>query len=244
MATQTNNELIKKLFDAGAHFGFSKSRRHPTTTPYLYGTKNGNDILDIEQSARAIEEAKALLRQAGESGKVVLFVGTKDEASATVKAVADGAQAPAVYNRWIGGMLTNFPEIKKRIKRLVSLLEDKETGELEKKYTKKERLMIDREVEKLNHNFGSIKTLEKKPDIMVVVDPRHDSIAVHEANDTNIPVIAIMSSDCDASTVTHPILVNDSLTASISTVLGMLTDAYSSGKQDFTSKSTQSQSKQ
>jgi small subunit ribosomal protein S2 len=236
MSTPTTNNLIERLFSAGAHFGFKKSRRHPTVTSYLFTSKDGNDIFDLEQSAALIESAAAILNEAGKNGKNVVFVGTKDEVSRLVKATAESISMPFVTNRWIGGMLTNFSEIKKRIARLDSLMAERESGELDRKYTKKERVMINREIDKLNFNFAGIKTLTRTPDMMVVVDPRHDVIAVQEALDVRIPVIALLSSDCDASKITHPVFVNDALQSSVTVVLGELSKAYAEGKAQFVPK--------
>ncbi len=234
--TQNNQSLIERLFSAGSHFGFSKSRRHPTVKPYLFGNKQGTDIFDLEKVSTLIDDAKQVLHTAGKDGKTVLFVSTKDEAAKLVKAAAEKAEMPYVTNRWIGGALTNFSEIKKRIDRLQKLTVEGESGELERKYIKKERVVIGREIEKLNFNFGGIKTLDKTPNLMVVVDPRHDSIAVTEANEIGIPVIGIMSSDNNTSLVTHPVVVNDALQSSISLVLEELTAALMAGKTEFVPK--------
>jgi small subunit ribosomal protein S2 len=236
MSTPTTNNLIERLFSAGAHFGFKKSRRHPTVTSYLFTSKDGNDIFDLEQSAGLIEAAAAVVNEAGKNGKTVVFVGTKDEVSKLVQTTAESLALPYVTNRWIGGMLTNWSEIKKRIMRLDSLMAERESGELDRKYTKKERVMINREIDKLNFNFAGIKNITKTPDLMVVVDPRHDFIAVQEASDIRIPVIALMSSDCDAAKVTHPVFVNDALQSSVSVVLGELAKAYTDGKAQFVPK--------
>ena len=234
MSENTKQNLIERLFKAGAHFGFTKSRRHPTTVPYLYGNKQGTDIFDLEKTSALLEDAQAVLKEAGAKGKTVLFVGTKDEASALVKAAAEKAEAPYVANRWIGGMITNFTEIKKRIARLLDLTAQGESGELERKYTKKERVLIGRELEKLTFNFGGIKTLERIPDLMVVVDPRHDTIAVAEAHERNIPVIGVTSSDGDLARLTHPVVANDALSNSVSLVLEELVSAYVAGKKEAT----------
>lgn len=225
----TNSTLIQRLFNAGAHFGFKKSRRHPTVVPYLFTTKDGVDIFDLEKTAVTIESVKELLKQAGLTGKTVLFVGTKDESAKIVKKVAENVGAPYVVNRWIGGMLTNLPEIKKRINRLEALTHESVSGELERKYTKKERVVIGREMDKLAFNFGGIKDMQKNPDYMLVVDPRHDHIAVTEAKTRNIPVIAIMSSDCDASKIDYPVVVNDSLQTSVTLILEEIATAYKDG---------------
>ena len=238
MSTDTHDSqnLVDRLFSVGAHFGFSKSRRHPTVKPYLFGNKQGTDIFDLEKTAALIADANAAVTAAGKAGKTVLFVATKDEVSKLTREAAERAEMPYMTNRWIGGTLTNFQQIKKRTGRLNELMNEGESGELERKYTKKERVVIGRELEKLQHNFGGIKDLEKTPDMLVVVDPRHDAIAVREANDLSIPIIGIMSSDNDMSQVTHPVVVNDTLQASVQLVLTELVDAYLEGKKEYTPK--------
>lgn len=237
MSTTLNNpSFIDRLFKAGAHFGFRKSRRHPSVASYLYATKEGSDIFDLEKVAEALTTATEVLKEAGMQGRTVLFVSTKDETSAIVKAAAEKVGAPYVTNRWIGGMLTNFSEIKKRINRLEALVHERESGELERKYTKKERVVIGREVDKLTFNFFGISKMVKLPDLMVVVDPRHDSIAVTEAKEKNIPVIAILNSDCDATLVRYPIVANDSLQSSVSLLVEEMAAAYVTGKSAFVPK--------
>lgn len=233
MSTE-NQTLIDRLFTAGAHFGFSKSRRHPSVVPYIFGAKQGTDIFDLEKTAELLEEAKATLKEAGAAGKNVLFVGTKEEASKLVGDTAVATDMPYVTNRWIGGMLTNFTEIKKRIARLEELITQGETGELERKYTKKERVVIKRELEKLQFNFGGVRTLKQTPHMMVVVDPRHDKIAVTEANELGIPVVGVMSSDNDLTKVTTPVVVNDALQSSVKLALGELSAAYLEGRETYT----------
>jgi small subunit ribosomal protein S2 len=146
-----------------------------------------------------------------------------------VRALAEKLGAPYVVNRWIGGMLTNWSEIKKRIARMAELAREQESGELERKYTKKERVILGREAEKLAVYFGGIKSLTKIPDLLVVVDPRHDHIAVTEATEMKIPVVGIMSSDSNVAKVTYPIVVNDALQTSVSAVLAELAAAHTEG---------------
>lgn len=235
-STIKNTSFIEKLFKAGSHFGFKKCRRHPTVTSYIYATKDGNDIFDLEKTNSLLENTKELLKEAGLHGKTVLFVGTKDEVIQIVKASAEKAESPYVTNRWIGGMLTNFSEIKKRINRLEALINERESGELERKYTKKERVVIGREITKLTHNFSGISKMNKSPDYVLVVDPRHDSIAVTEAKERKIPVIAIMSSDCNVSKIQYPVVANDSLQSSVSLILSELVTAYNEGKSAYVPK--------
>jgi small subunit ribosomal protein S2 len=231
--SKDSQSLVERLFQAGAHFGFKKSRRHPTVAPYLFTTKDGNDIFDLEKTTELLAAAKEVLTEAGKLGKTVLFIGTKDEASKLVTAAAQKAETPFVANRWIGGMITNFSEIKKRIKRLETLNHEKETGELERKYIKKERVVIGREIDKLSFNFSGIANMTKLPDMVLVIDPRHDNVAVNEAVTAGIPVMAIMSSDCDAAKVTYPVVANDSLQSSVTILLDELTDAYMEGKEAY-----------
>lgn len=232
----SNQNLIDRMFAAGAHFGFKKSRRHPSMKPYLYGQKEGSDIFDLEQSAELLNKAKEALKTAGSEGKTVLLVGTKEEISGLVKDRAEKAEMPFVTNRWVGGMITNWGEIKKRINRLFELISMGESGELERKYTKKERVLINRELNKLTYNFGGIRNLERNPDFMLIVDPRHEKIAVKEAVENNIPMISIMSSDNDAKLAEYPVTVNDTLSTSVSLVLDELIAAYSEGKASYVPK--------
>jgi len=230
MSTKT---LIERMLAAGAHFGFSKSRRHPTTSPFIFGTKQGVDIFDLEQTAALLETAKAKIKEAGTNGKTVLFVGTKDEAGVLVKTAADAVDMPYVTNRWIGGMLTNFSQMRKRFDRLSQLQSEKESGELDRKYTKKERVVIGREIDKLTFNFGGMFKLERMPELIVIVDPRHDKIAVAEAQTMKVPTVGIMSSDSNLKDVTYPVLVNDALTTSVELALRELTESYAEGKKDY-----------
>ena len=230
----SEKSLIERLFDVGAHFGFTKSRRHPSTSPFIFGNKQGTDIIDLEKTVALLDSAKAFVLEAGKAGKAVLFVGTKEEVTTIVRSHAERAKMPFVVNRWVGGMLTNFSEIKKRIQRLHDLTLQGESGELERKYTKKERVVIGRELEKLGYNFGGIKDMERLPAALIIVDPRHDSIALEEATALSIPVVAIASSDTDLSRIMYPIVANDALQTSVSFMLDELTNAYLDGVKEFT----------
>lgn len=247
MSTETDKKtdnLVKKLFEVGAHFGFSKSRRHPSVAPFLFGNKQGNDIFDLEKTSDLLVSAQAFVEKLGKEGKTLLYVGTKDEILSLVRKSAEEIGSPYVTNRWIGGVLTNFSEIKKRIKRLIDLVSQGESGELERKYTKKERVMIGRELDKLTFNFGGIKELEKLPDALLIVDPRHNFIAIDEAKTLGIPVVGIMSSDSDINKVTYPVIANDSLQASVTFLLKELTGSYQNGKTMYTETPKKVESKE
>ncbi len=228
-SNNANATLIERLFSVGAHFGFSRSRRHPTVAPYIFANKQGTDIIDLEKTNELLETAKNFLVEQGKQGRGILFVGTKEEIAKTVRAEAEAAGMPFVVNRWVGGMLTNFGEIKKRIARFHELVGQGESGELERKYTKKERVVIGRELEKLRFNFGGIQKMERLPAALVVVDTRHDAIAIAEANTLNIPVIGITSSDANLVPLTYPIVANDGLQASVALILSELVAAYAAG---------------
>ena len=231
MDQESKDNLIDNLFKAGTHYGFSRSRRHPSVKPYLFGGKDGNDLIDIRKTADSLLVAKSIVSQiAVEPEKQVLYVCTKEEVAPLIKKQASRVGFAYVSNRWIGGTITNFPEIKKRLDRLESLLKEREAGDLQRKYTKKEMVLINREVEKLEFNFSGIRSLKDKPALMVVVDPKFNHIAVTEAKMSDIPVIGIMSSDNDLKSVDYPIVVNDSLQSSVDFILSELTDTYISAK--------------
>ncbi len=221
---------IKTLYDAGAHFGYPRTRRHPTATSYLYVTKDRTDIFDLEETQKHLDAARAFAASLASSGKSILFVGGKHEAAAIVKDVAEKLGQPYVAGRWIGGTLTNFKNIRKRIDRLEKLTADRESGELEKKYTKKEQLLLSREVEGLVFRFGGITKMNDLPGALFVVDSRHEKTAVQEANQLKIPVIALSSSDCNFSKVQYPIPGNDTSVKSISLFVNEVADAYADGR--------------
>lgn len=220
---------IKTLFDAGAHFGYSRARRHPTASPYLFTTKDRTDIFDLEETTRRLEAARAFITSVAAAGKQVVFVGGKHEAMGIVKDVAERVGAPYVAGRWIGGTLTNFKNIRKRIDRLEQLMSERASGALEK-YTKRERLMIDREITELLGRFGGLVKMTELPAALFVVDTRHEDTAVQEANQLKIPVVGLSSSDCDFSLTQYPVPANDTSVRSIALVGNAIGDAYLEGK--------------
>jgi len=220
---------LKTLYDAGAHVGYARTRRHPTSAPFLYSTKDRTDIFNLEETEKRLAAAAGYAASLAQAGKTLLFVGGKHEALSSVKSGAEAAGLPFVAGRWIGGTLTNFKIIRKRIDRMEKLMKDRESGELEK-YTKKERLMIDREIEELQGRFGGIASLRDLPAAMFVVDTRHEKTAVEEANQLRIPVIGLSSSDCDFSKVQYPIPANDTSVKSIALIVEAIANAYQSGK--------------
>lgn len=224
----SNQTLIEALFKAGSHYGYSKTRRHPSTAKFVYTTKNKVDIIDIEHTALQIETASAFVKELASKGKVVLFVGVKPEAKESVKAGAEKIAQPFIVERWVGGVLTNWPEIKKRIARLVDLKAKKEAGELDK-YTKKERLLIDEEIAKMHKLFSGLVEMKGKPDAVFVVDPKREHIAVTEAHKLGVPVIALANTDTNIKDIEYPIIGNDGSLSSIAYIVDTIVTAYRSG---------------
>ena len=225
----SNTNQIDEMFKAGAHFGYSKSRRHPSTVPFIFTTKNGVDIINIEKTHEQFEKVAEYVASLAQSGKTILFVGTKAEAKHAIELAALALSMPYVNERWVGGTLTNFPEIKKRISKLLDLRDQKEKGGLDK-YTKKEKLLNDREMADMNKNFQGISGITKTPDVLLVIDPKKEHIAVTEAHKMKLPVIGILNTDCNMKEVDYPIVANDGSISSITFFLDALMDAYKKGQ--------------
>lgn len=224
---------VQELYDAGVHFGYARARRHPSASPFLFGTKDRTDIFDLEETKKRLDAASGFLSSISGAGKMILFVGGKPEAHALVESAAHQVGQPYVAGRWIGGTLTNFKNIRKRIERLLQLEKERESGELEK-YTKRERLMIDREIEELRARFGGLVSMAEMPAVLFVVDSRHEHTAVQEAKQLNIPVVALSSSDCDFSQVRFPIPGSDTSVRAIRYVVNAVVDAIQEGKKGST----------
>ncbi|MEK7567531.1 MAG: 30S ribosomal protein S2 [Patescibacteria group bacterium] len=231
---ESENSTIERLFKAGVQYAYSKSRRHPSISPFIFGSKNRVEIFNLETVFGALSLAKEFVKSLGKERKVVLIVGGKQESRDMVEKAADAIGMPRVAGRFIGGTLTNFVQIRKRIEKLEKFLEEKESGELNR-YTKKERLLIDREITRLIHNFGGIRTMKALPSALIVIDSKRENIAVKEAKDLKIPVIALLNSDCNLKEVNYPVPGNDSLKSSISIFLDEMVQSYKEGLKSITS---------
>ncbi len=215
----------KSLMEAGVHYGYSRTRRHPTNSPLIYGTKDGIDIINLEKTIPQIEAAATFFSTLAASGKTVLFVGVKPESRNAIHDVTAALHQPYVTERWIGGILTNFTEIKRRIQKLEDMTAKRTSGEWDK-FTKKEQLLMTRELERLNKYFSGLVGVSKLPDAIVVVDSKKEHIAIAEARKSNIPVIAIGNTDCSIRGIEYPITANDSSASSIGAILAILKDAF------------------
>ena len=222
--------MIEALFSVGAHFGFVKSRRHPSAKPFILGSKNNIEIFDLEKTSKELEKVLTFVEGKGREKVTGLWVGGKSEARETVKKAGKELEMPFVTGRWIGGTLSNFSEIKKRIARLEELTEQREKGELGK-YTKKERLLFDREIEKLSIYFGGLSQLKSLPKFLVVIDPKKEYIAVAEARKMRIPVVALASSDSNFYELDYVIPGNDSSRQSITFIIQEIVAAYKKGRE-------------
>jgi len=220
---------IQNLFEIGAHFGYSRSRRHPSAASFIFATKDKSDIFNLEETGKRLKDAEEFVASVAESGKQILFVAGKNEATKIVRGIAENIDTPHVAGRWIGGTLTNFKEIRKRIDKLERLRKERDAGERDK-YTKLERLMLDREIEELEGRFGGLEYMKELPAALFIVDPRHESAAVSEANQLGIPVVALANSDCNFKAINYPIPANDSVVKSIEFFTSAIAEAYEKNK--------------
>ncbi len=229
VSSGNDSALIEGLFSVGAHFGFIKSRRHPSAKPFIYGVKNRVEIFDLEKTSVALHNALQFIETLGSKNATILFVSGKNEAKAAITKIAADLVQPYVAGRFIGGTITNFSEIRKRVERLESLTDQKEKGELVK-YTKKERLLIDREIERLKVFFSGLSLMKSLPQAVFIVDAKHEITAVKEAQRKGIPVIALCGSDNDLAEVDYSIPGNDASKSSIAFFLDKVAAAYKAGK--------------
>lgn len=220
-----DSKTIEDLFEVGAHYGFNKSRRHPSVGEYIFGSKNKTDIFDLEKTNVSIQNAIEFVKKLAETKSNILFVGGKTEIRDIVKNSAESINMPYVAGRWIGGTLTNFPIIRKRVDTMLDLMSQREKGELSK-YTKKERLMIDRDIEKLNNFFHGLVNLTSLPKALFIIDPRKEETALREATQLKIPIIALCNSDNDIKNIDYPILGNDSARKAVAYFVDVIAKAY------------------
>lgn len=221
---------IKQLLEAGVHFGHQTRRWNPAMEPYLYGERGGIHIIDLRKTADLIEEAVTFVRDTVADGGTVLFVGTKKQVQAAVAEEATRAGMPYVNYRWLGGMLTNFQTIKKRIAYMKELERMDSSGEMEG-LPKKERLRLRRELEKLQRNLGGVADLQRTPQAVFIVDTNIEHIALGEAKRLKIPVIALCDSNSDPSDVEFVVPGNDDAVRSAQLVASVIADACVAGRQ-------------
>ncbi len=221
---------IKQLLEAGVHFGHQTRRWNPKMAPYIFTERNGIYIIDLQKTVKKIDEAYNFMREVGESGRPVLFVGTKKQAQDAIKDEAERCGMHYVNQRWLGGMLTNWKTISKRINRLNDIKVMQEDGTFEK-LGKREILTIERELERLEKFLGGIKEMKGMPAAIFVVDPKKEKIAVKEARTLGIPVVGIVDTNCDPDDVDYIIPANDDAIRAVKLIASGLSDAIIEGRQ-------------
>jgi small subunit ribosomal protein S2 len=220
---------MKSLLESGVHFGHRTHKWHPSMKPYIFTERNGIHIIDLQKTVKALEQAYALVRDAVADGGDVLFVGTKRQAQETIQAEAMRAGMPFVTTRWLGGMLTNWRTMRARINELEKLERMRDKGEFER-LTKKEGLLLSREIERLEILFGGIRNMATVPNLLFVVDVRREETAIHEANLLNIPVVALVDTNCDPRNVDYVIPSNDDAIRAIKLLVAKMADAALEGR--------------
>ena len=221
---------MKQLLEAGVHFGHQTRRWNPKMATYIYTERNGIYIIDLQKTVKKLEEAYSFVRSLGESGQTLLFVGTKKQAQEAIKEEAERVGMYYVNARWLGGMLTNFQTIEKRVKRLKALEKQAEDGTFEL-LPKKEVTLLKHEMEKLQKYLGGIKDMKKLPDALFIIDPKKEEIAVKEARKLNIPIIATVDTNCDPDVIDYPIPANDDAIRAVKLLTGKIADAVLEGNQ-------------
>lgn len=226
----TNEVDIKQLLEAGAHFGHKTERWHPKMAPYIHSKRGGSHIIDLTKTVEALEEALSFLNKTAQEGKQILLVGTKRQARDIVKKAAEETGMPYVTERWLGGMLTNWNTIGGRVKHLQELENRMASGELANKYNKLEVQRFQEEIDQLNLLYGGVKELNAKPGAVFITDIIHDANALREANKLGVPVVALVDTNADPSTVQYPIPANDDAIKSLQLIVAYVQQAILAGK--------------
>lgn len=220
---------LEDLLNSGAHFGHQTKRWNPKMGEYLYGSDNGVHIFDLTKTKPLLMEALEFISKSAKEGKVILLLGTKKQIKEKVAEVGEALGIPYVNERWLGGTISNFPQMQKSLKKMEEMAANVTSG-FYNKYTKKERLLIDREITRLERFFGGIKNLKSFPDILFVIDTKREAGAVHEANTKKVPVVGIVDSNSDPDMIDYPIPMNDDASKALEYVLDLFKEAVSEGK--------------
>jgi len=220
---------MKALLESGVHFGHRTNKWNPKMRAYIFTERNGIHIIDLQQTAQLLDEAYAFVRDRVAEGGTILFVGTKRQAQDTIREESERCGMPYVNERWLGGTITNWSTIQQRIFELERLERMRDSGEIDV-LTKKEGLMIERDIDRLLHRLSGIRNMKRLPDILFVVDIMREDTAVHEANLKDIPVLAMVDTNCDPKNVDYVIPSNDDAIRAIKLIVGKMADAVMEGK--------------
>jgi small subunit ribosomal protein S2 len=220
---------LEKLLEAGAHFGHQARRWNPKMAQYLYGVEEGIHIFDLTKTKEALTEALAFLKTSAKAGKIILILGTKKQIKAKTVEIGQATGCPYVAERWLGGTLTNFEQIKSAIKKLAEMKTKMAAGEYNK-FTKKERLLIERDIARMERFLGGITALEALPDVLFIVDTHKESGAVKEAIKAGVTTVGIVDSNSDPTVIDYPIPMNDDAAKALEYVLELVQEAILEGK--------------
>ena len=223
---------MKELLEAGVHFGHQTKRWNPKMKTYIFGARNGIYIIDLQKTVKMFKTAYDFMVETAAAGKSVLFVGTKKQAKESIYEEANRCEMFYVHNRWLGGMMTNFQTIRKSIERLNYLNTIHNDGSINL-FPKKERLKLAKEREKLDSNLGGIRSMERIPGAIFVIDPKNEAIAVHEGRRLKIPIVAVVDTNCDPDEIDYPIPGNDDAIRAIRLLTSRMADACLEGKQKW-----------
>lgn len=229
IASVVNKVTAEELLEKGAHFGHQAKRWNPKMKQYIYGKEGGVHIFDLIKTKEALETALTFLTKSAKEGKVILLVGCKKQAQGKTKEVAEACGCPFYTERWLGGTLTNFEQIHKSIKKLAEMKKKMADGEYAD-FTKKERLLIDREIARLERFFGGVAVLEKVPDVLFVIDTHKEAGAIREAGRMGVTTVGIVDTNADPEILDYPIPMNDDATAAIEYVLDLVGEAILKGR--------------
>ncbi|MFA5127408.1 MAG: 30S ribosomal protein S2 [Patescibacteria group bacterium] len=226
---------LLELLKAGAHFGHQQSRWHPKMKQYIFGARGGVHIVDLDKTLVELEKALTFVKNLAAEGKVILFVGTKRQTREYIKAAAEACGMPYLTERWIGGLLTNFEEMKRRLRKYSTMKGEIASGEVEK-YTKKEQAKFKKELEKMDRYLIGLTTVERLPDALYVADMRTEKTALAEAIRKQVPIVAVCDTNVDPSEADYPIPGNDDAVNAIKLFADLIAEAVNEGKKEFEKK--------
>jgi small subunit ribosomal protein S2 len=223
---------LKELLEAGVHFGHQTKKRNPKMKKYIYNERNGIHIIDLQQTIKLFDEASRYMSNVAAQGKMILFVGTKKQAQDAIAEEAARAGMPYVNQRWLGGLLTNFATLKKSMKKFKDLEKMKLDGDFEH-FSKKDASRLEKKYKKMEKLFSGIKDMENPPDVLFIIDPRKEAIAVSESKKLNVPVVAVVDTNCDPDLINYVVPGNDDAIRAIKLFASRISDAILEGKNQF-----------
>ncbi len=226
---------LVEMLEAGVHFGHKTSRWHPKMKPFIHTERAGVHVLDLEKTQAQLETILATAKQMASEGKTILFVTTKPQAKNILRAAAIDCGSPFLVERWMGGLLTNFGEFRRLLKKYTSMKTEKETGEWER-YTKKERVRIDKQIEKMSVTLAGLETVENMPAALFIPSVQKEKTAIMEANKMGVPVFGVCDSNANPEKITYPIPANDDAVKSLTLIINLFAAAVKEGKAEFEKK--------